>query len=108
MLWRQGHDKLRAWAVLGHGTCFAAGLPDLERSAPWGWIDHPSRVATRPMRTLMSSLAFVWLVLTLPASLVAQEPAPTGIQNVLTPGDSVRITVWRKPEFSGDYVIAPD
>ena len=56
------------------------------------------------MRTLTSSLAFVWLVLTLPAALVAQEPPPTGIQNVLTPGDSVRIVVWRKPEFSGDYV----
>jgi polysaccharide export outer membrane protein len=40
--------------------------------------------------------------------LVAQEPAAQGIQNVLTPGDSVRITVWRKPEFSGDYVVAPD
>jgi polysaccharide export outer membrane protein len=27
---------------------------------------------------------------------------------MLSPGDSVRIVVWRKPEFSGDYVIAPD
>jgi polysaccharide export outer membrane protein len=27
---------------------------------------------------------------------------------VLTPGDSVRIVVWRKPEFSGDFVVAPD
>jgi len=60
------------------------------------------------MRTLTSSLAFVWLVLTLPAALVAQGPAAPGVQNVLTPGDSVRIVVWRKPEFSGDYVIAPD
>jgi polysaccharide biosynthesis/export protein len=60
------------------------------------------------MRTLTSSLAFVWLVLALPAALAAQEPAAPGVQNVLTPGDSVRITVWRKPEFSGDYVIAPD
>jgi len=60
------------------------------------------------MRTPTLSLAFVWLVLTLPVALVAQEPASAGIQNVLTPGDSVRITVWRKPEFSGDYVIAPD
>jgi polysaccharide biosynthesis/export protein len=59
------------------------------------------------MRTLTSSLAFVWLVLTLPVALTAQEPA-SGVQNVLTPGDSVRIVVWRKPEFSGDYVIAPD
>lgn len=27
---------------------------------------------------------------------------------VLTPGDSIRIQVWRKPELSGDFVIAPD
>jgi polysaccharide export outer membrane protein len=27
---------------------------------------------------------------------------------MLAPGDSVRIVVWRKPEFSGDFVIAPD
>ncbi len=27
---------------------------------------------------------------------------------MLSPGDSVRIVVWRKPEFSGDFVIAPD
>ena len=60
------------------------------------------------MRTPISSLGFLWLVLALPGRLVAQDSAPQGIQNVLTPGDSVRITVWRKPEFSGDYVVAPD
>ncbi len=27
---------------------------------------------------------------------------------MLAPGDSVRIVVWRKPEFSGDFVVAPD
>jgi polysaccharide export outer membrane protein len=26
----------------------------------------------------------------------------------LSPGDSVRIVVWRKPEFSGDFIVAPD
>jgi polysaccharide export outer membrane protein len=43
-------------------------------------------------------------------ALVAQSPAPTagGEEAVLSPGDSVRITVWRKPEFSGDFVVAPD
>ncbi|MGH7527551.1 MAG: polysaccharide biosynthesis/export family protein [Gemmatimonadales bacterium] len=34
-------------------------------------------------------------------------PAPAD-QTTLSPGDSVRIVVWRKPEFSGDFVIAPD
>jgi polysaccharide biosynthesis/export protein len=27
---------------------------------------------------------------------------------VLSPGDSVRIVVWRSPELSGDFVVAPD
>jgi polysaccharide export outer membrane protein len=45
---------------------------------------------------------------TLAASAVAQETESTPQQVVLTPGDSVRIVVWRKPEFSGDFVVAPD
>lgn len=60
----------------------------------------------RPMRTLIASLAFATLVVALPAA--AQESAGTKAQSVLTPGDSVRIEVWRKPEFSGDFVVAPD
>ena len=66
----------------------------------------PTLRGMRPMRTLIASLAFALLVLTLPAA--AQEPAGPKAQSVLTPGDSVRIVVWRKPEFSGDFVIAPD
>jgi protein involved in polysaccharide export with SLBB domain len=27
---------------------------------------------------------------------------------MLAPGDLLRITVWRRPEFSGDFIIAPD
>ena len=27
---------------------------------------------------------------------------------VLSPGDSVRIVVWRKPEMSGDFIVGPD
>ncbi len=46
------------------------------------------------------------VVLTLPAA--AQEPRAQSEQGVLTPGDSVRIVVWRRPEFSGDFVVAPD
>ncbi|MBA2459812.1 MAG: SLBB domain-containing protein [Gemmatimonadales bacterium] len=51
--------------------------------------------------TLLASVA-----LARPA--LAQETRPAGEQSVLTPGDSVRIVVWRRPEFSGDFVVAPD
>lgn len=27
---------------------------------------------------------------------------------MLAPGDSVRVVVWRRPEFSGDFVVAPN
>jgi polysaccharide biosynthesis/export protein len=40
---------------------------------------------------------------------VSAQTAPAADdQTMLLPGDSVRITVWRKPEFSGDFVVAPD
>jgi polysaccharide export outer membrane protein len=58
------------------------------------------------MRTLGPLLLLASLLVALPAA--AQESRPAGEQAVLTPGDSVRIVVWRKPEFSGDFVVAPD
>ena len=58
------------------------------------------------MRTLATLLALAMLVLSRPAA--AQDSDASGAQSVLTPGDSIRIVVWRKPEFSGDYVVAPD
>ena len=60
------------------------------------------------MRTL-ACLALLVLSFVLSTPAVAQErPARADQAGVLTPGDSVRIVVWRKPEFSGDFVVAPD
>jgi protein involved in polysaccharide export with SLBB domain len=59
------------------------------------------------MRSQIASLAFAMLVVAVPA-VTAQEAGGSKAQSVLTPGDSVRIEVWRKPEFSGDFVVAPD
>jgi polysaccharide biosynthesis/export protein len=63
---------------------------------------------SRTMRTLAAlALLLASVMLTRPA--LAQDTVAAGTeQAVLTPGDSVRIVVWRKPEFSGDFVIAPD
>jgi polysaccharide export outer membrane protein len=57
------------------------------------------------MRTLVACLAFASLAWSWAA---AQDSTRSTAQSVLTAGDSVRIVVWRKPEFSGDYVVAPD
>lgn len=40
--------------------------------------------------------------------LAAQTNARPPDQTVLSPGDTLRITVWRKPEFSGEFVIGAD
>ena len=59
------------------------------------------------MRFLAASVVLASLVLSMP--LAAQDTGSTAaLQSTLTPGDSVRIVVWRKPEFSGDFVVAPD
>jgi polysaccharide export outer membrane protein len=58
------------------------------------------------MRT-QAFLALLALVF-LPALASAQESRASTGQAVLSPGDSVRIVVWRKPEFSGDFVVAPN
>jgi polysaccharide biosynthesis/export protein len=59
------------------------------------------------MRTL-ASLSLLCMYLVAGQSAAAQEPKARVEQAMLTPGDSVRIVVWRKPEFSGDFVISPD
>lgn len=48
-------------------------------------------------------------LLALPDLSGAQAGAPSDTSSaVLAPGDLLRITVWRRPEFSGDFVVAPD
>ena len=58
------------------------------------------------------ALAVLVIVLARVPALAAQSPAPAPVQQsdatTLQPGDTVRIVVWRKPEFSGDFVVAPD
>jgi polysaccharide export outer membrane protein len=42
-------------------------------------------------------------------TLAAQSTEAPGVADIrLAPGDQLRITVWRKPELSGDFVIAQD
>jgi polysaccharide export outer membrane protein len=53
------------------------------------------------------------IALVVPEAIAAQAPAsradaPRTEQVTLSPGDSVRITVWRKPEFSGDFIVGSD
>jgi polysaccharide biosynthesis/export protein len=54
-------------------------------------------------------MRLAFLTLALPVHLVAQAtPSSSRDVSSLTPGDSIRIVVWRRPEMSGDFVVAPD
>jgi protein involved in polysaccharide export with SLBB domain len=60
-------------------------------------------------------LAAALLIGLLPASLPGQAllsqtsaPRPAVYEPVLQPGDFLRITVWRKPELSGEFAIRGD
>jgi polysaccharide export outer membrane protein len=60
------------------------------------------------MRVLAPVPLLVACVLHWSPAVAQQQPRAPAEQWVLTPGDSVRVVVWRKPEFSGDFVVAPD
>jgi polysaccharide export outer membrane protein len=57
------------------------------------------------MRNLISLTV---LLASIVPGLRAQAPTTARAQSMLTGGDSIRITVWRRPELSGDFVVAPD
>jgi polysaccharide export outer membrane protein len=70
--------------------------------------DVPNAVRTS-VRALLAALAVAG-AFTLAGPVRAQAPATNAAANTTTlnPGDVVRITVWRKPELSGDFVVARD
>ena len=58
------------------------------------------------MRTPVQLALLASAILTMPVS--AQDEGRAAAPAILSPGDSVRVVVWRRPEFSGDFVIAPN
>jgi protein involved in polysaccharide export with SLBB domain len=54
---------------------------------------------------LLKRLPIAFAALFVALSAHAQTPADAGAQS-LSPGDQIRITVWRKPEMSCDCVVA--
>ncbi len=86
-----------------------AGSPGRGAMGPSGVRTTTFFRGVRLMRLLFAWLGcLVVASLAVPLPVAAQDQGGTDPQSVLTPGDSVRIAVWRKPEFSGDFVVAPD
>src|SRR5438105_9947275 len=56
------------------------------------------------------SLGAKWVVAALLIAPITSAAAQTGVLRdpVLRPGDMLRVTVWRHPEMSGDFAVAPD
>jgi len=50
------------------------------------------------------------LVLALPfgRQAAAQSPSHPAPQQMLAPGDSIRLIVWRQPELSGGFIVSPE
>jgi polysaccharide biosynthesis/export protein len=57
---------------------------------------------------ILTAIVLALAAVTGASSLAAQTPAPAASGTMLQPGDTVRIQVWRKPEFSGDFVVGSD
>lgn len=57
---------------------------------------------------ILTAVLFALATVTGAATLAAQTPAPAAAGPMLQPGDTIRIQVWRKPEFSGDFVVGAD
>jgi protein involved in polysaccharide export with SLBB domain len=59
------------------------------------------------MRVPVQLALLASVVLTVPVS-AQDDSRAAAAPAVLSPGDSVRVVVWRRPEFSGDFVVAPN
>jgi polysaccharide export outer membrane protein len=58
---------------------------------------------------LLRPLSFAVSAAMFAGAALAQSPPTTSTDQItLSPGDSVRVVVWRKPEMSGDFIIGPD
>jgi protein involved in polysaccharide export with SLBB domain len=71
-------------------------------------FDTPVRIMQNLLRRPLPFVLLGFLGAVLPGGVLAQAPDTKTEQVMLAPGDSVRVVVWRKPEMSGDFIVAPD
>jgi polysaccharide export outer membrane protein len=95
----------------GHASCASAcDVPrsDQDKVVAAGYAPPTIDAPVRIMRNLFVPPFLILFLTALPAGISAQAPASESQQTMLSPGDSVRVIVWRKPEMSGDFIVAPD
>ena len=69
-------------------------------------LRRPLPAVSAPARRALRLLALLAALCAVPAPAAAQDGAAQDA--ALSPGDLVRITVFRKPELSGEVEVAPD
>jgi protein involved in polysaccharide export with SLBB domain len=65
-------------------------------------------VRTMPYRLALPLLCCILAGTAFSGSVSAQGTTAAPEPVMLSAGDTVRITVWRRPEFSGDFIVSPD
>jgi protein involved in polysaccharide export with SLBB domain len=80
----------------------AATAREWTRRPPGAYVERPP-VPPRTRATMRTRL-----LLALLAVLAAASAAPAQEVPSIRPGDAVRLVVWRLPEFTGEYAVAPD
>lgn len=61
-----------------------------------------------PRRRRLAAVLALAAALLLPLASATGQDAPADPLPVLRPGDALQVTVWRKPEFSGEFELADD
>src|SRR2546429_227615 len=74
-----------------------------------GRAERDAPVTTGEKRMSLGSGWVVAALFLVPLSSVSGQRTTRALSDpVLRPGDVLRITVWRHPEMSGEFVVAPD
>ena len=70
---------------------------------------HPPAPSHRTGNTLTRALLTILALMTVvPARAIAQSGLRDTLPTTVHPGDLIRITVWRNPELSGEFVVGQD
>ncbi len=76
-------------------------------AAPWPLVaTFAALLLAAPATLLLPAGAAAQEVPTTPAAAAGAEvPATSGETSVVRPGDMIRVSVWRQPEFSGEFFV---
>jgi len=72
------------------------------------FLAPPSAVNRKENGMTVWARRLVAILLMAPSARIGPAAESTGGDPALRPGDVLRINVWRHPELSGDFVVAPD